>query len=708
MSVIDVPLPLLERGMVLVRNHYSLISAGTEGSTVAAARKSLIGKARERPQQVRQVLEVVAQQGPVQAYRAVQKKLEAWSPMGYSSAGVVIEVAPDVQGISVGDHVACAGVGYANHAEVVAVPVNLCVPLPPGADLGRAAYNALGAIAMQGVRQADLRLGETCVVIGLGLLGQLTGLILRASGVRVIGVDINTRSIELAQEHFAELCFTMGAAGAEAEVARLTAGVGADAVIITAATDSLEPVNLAGRLLRKRGTVVIVGMVPTAFDREPDYYRKELSLKMSCSYGPGRYDPLYEQKGLDYPAGFVRWTEKRNMQSFQHLMASGELDIGYLTTHRFALENSAAAYDLILNKTEAYLGMLIEYDQGRELVRERLTVAAAGPSPAVAVPGISFIGAGSYAMSHLLPNLPADASIVRRGIATSSGTSARSVAERFNFSFCGADVADVLEDPETHAVFIATRHDSHARYVLGALSAGKHVFVEKPLALNAGELDAISAALPVAGTSLMVGFNRRFSGLVGEIRSQLGTGPMSMIYRVNAGAIPADNWIQDAAVGGGRIVGEVCHFIDTMTYLCGSLPERVHAFVMGGAEQLADTVVINLRFANGAIGSLCYFANGPKRMPKEYIEVYKGGQSAVLTDFRELTTHGAKGTKHRKLFSQDKGQAGMVGQFVQSVRDGAPAPIPFAEIRAVTLATFRVLQSLRERAELPVDDVERQ
>jgi polar amino acid transport system substrate-binding protein len=703
MSVIEVPLPRLDRGMVLVRNHYSMISAGTEGSTAASARKGLIGKARERPQQVRQVLDVVAQQGPIQAYRAVQKKLEAWSPMGYSSAGVVIQVAPDVQGFSVGDRVACAGAGYANHAEIVAVPVNLCVPLPAGADLGRAAYNALGAIAMQGVRQADLRLGETCVVIGLGLLGQLTGLILRASGIRVIGVDINTRSIELAQAHFAELCFTMGAAGAEAEVARLTAGIGADAVIITAATDSLEPVNLAGRLLRKRGTVVVVGLVPTAFDRDPDYYRKELSLKMSCSYGPGRYDPLYEEKGLDYPAGFVRWTEKRNMQAFQQMMASGAIDIGYLTTHRFPLDGSAAAYDLILNKTEPYLGILIEYDQSREVLRERVRVADTRPPAAVAVPGISFIGAGSYAMSHLLPNLPADSSIARRGIATSSGTSARSVAERFSFAFCGADVADVLADPETHAVFIATRHDSHACYVIGALEAGKHVFVEKPLALNEAELESIAAAVSAAGTNLMVGFNRRFSALVSEIRSQFGTGPMAMIYRVNAGFIPGDNWVQDAQVGGGRIIGEACHFIDTMTYLCGSLPERVHAFVMAGAEQSADTVIMNIRFENGAVGSLSYFANGPKRMPKEYIEVYKGGQSAVLTDFRELTTYGAKGTRHRKLFSQDKGQAEMVRKVVQSMRDGAPAPIPFSEIRAVTLATFAVLRSLRERAELPVD-----
>lgn len=707
MSVIEVPLPLLERGMVLVRNHYSLISAGTEGSTVAAARKSLIGKAQERPQQVRQVLEVVAQQGPVQAYRAVQKKLEAYSPMGYSSAGVVMAVASDVQDFAVGDHVACAGVGYASHAEVIAVPTNLCVHLPAGADLGYAAYNALGAIAMQGVRQADLRLGESCVVVGLGLLGQLTGLILRASGVRVIGVDINPRSIELARQHFAELCFVMGEAGAEAEVARLTGGIGADAVIITAATDSLEPVNVAGRLLRKRGTVVIVGVVPTAFDREPDYYRKELSLKMSCSYGPGRYDPLYEQKGIDYPAGFVRWTERRNMQAFQQLLAAGQLDLAYLTTHRFPLDSAESAYDLIINKTEPYLGMLIEYDVQREILRERVTIATdeIHARAADAVPGISFIGAGSYAMSHLLPNLPADQRIVRRGVVTSTGTSARSVAERFNFAYCGADVADVLNDVATRTVFIATRHDSHARYVLGALEAGKQVFVEKPLALNAEELDAIAAVVRSSGSTVMVGFNRRFSAFIQEVKGQFGSGPMSMIYRVNAGAIPADNWIQDAEVGGGRVVGEVCHFIDTMVYLCGSVPERVHAFVLGGAEKLADTVVINLRFRNGAIGSLCYFANGPKRMPKEYIEIYKDGQCAVVSDFKELMIHGARSPKRRKHYSQDKGQAEMVKQFVRSVQEGSAAPIPFAEIEAVTRTTFKVLQSLREGAELLVDGV---
>lgn len=701
MSVLDVPFPLLERGMVLVRNHFSLISSGTEGSTVAAARKSLLGKAQERPEQVRQVLEVVAQQGPVQAYRAVQKKLESYSPLGYSSSGVVIGVAPDVRDISVGDRVACAGVGYACHAEIIAVPKNLCVRLPASVDLSQAAYNALGAIAMQGVRQADVRLGETCVVIGLGLIGQLTGLILRASGVRVIGVDINARSIEWARQHFADLTFEMGALGAEAEVGRLTGGIGADAAIITAATDSLEPVNLAGRLLRKRGTVVVVGVVPTAFDREPDYYRKELALKMSCSYGPGRYDPLYEQKGIDYPAGYVRWTENRNMQAFQQLLLSGRLDLSYLTTHRFPLDTAPAAYDLILDKKESYLGILIEYDCSRELIRERVTLDVSDqPRLTRADPGISFIGAGSYAMSHLLPNLPVDATIIRRGVVTATGTSSRSVAERFGFAFCGADVADLLRDEATQAVFIATRHDSHAKYVQQALEAGKHVFVEKPLALDQTELDAISAAATAAGRILMVGFNRRFSRLLREVRSQLGAGPMSIVYRVNAGVIPRESWIQDAELGGGRIVGEACHFIDTMVYLTGSLPDRVHAFVMAGAEEVGDTVVINLCFQNGSVGSLCYFSNGPKGMPKEHIEVFKDGRSAVVLDFKELLIYGAKGVKRRKLLSQDKGQAEMVKLFLEAVRGGKASPISIAETYAVTVATFKALQSLRDRAEM--------
>lgn len=697
MSVIDVPPPLLEHGMVLVRNHYSLISAGTEGSTVAAARKSLLGKAQERPQQVRQLLEMLAQQGPVQAYRAVQKKLEAYSPLGYSSAGEVIAVAADVREFAVGDRVACAGAGYANHAEVVAVPVNLCVALAPGAELSAAAYNALGAIAMQGVRQADLRLGESCVVIGLGLLGQLTGLLLKAAGVRVIGVDINARNIELAAHHWADAALEIGSSALEAECLRLTSGIGADAVIITAATDSLEPVNLAGRLLRKRGTVVVVGAVPTGFDREPDYYRKELSLKMSCSYGPGRYDPVYEVKGMDYPAGHVRWTERRNMESFQTLLVSGQVNLAYLTTHRFSLAAAPDAYDLILKKTEPYLGIVIEYDVGHALETGSVVLDATAPArSAIPVPGVSFIGAGSYAMSHLLPNLPTDGSVQLRGVVTATGTSSRSVAKRYGFAFCGADTAAVIDDTQTAAVFIATRHDSHARYLLDSLRAGKHVFVEKPLALNMDQLEAISTAVRTAPGQVMVGFNRRFSPLVREVQRRFGTGPMSIIYRINAGAIAKDSWIQDRELGGGRIVGEACHFIDTMVFLTGALPVRVHAFAMSDPDSLSDTVTINLQFANGSVGSVCYFANGPKRMRKEHIEVFKDGQCAVIEDFRELTFHTARGAKRSKLFSQDKGQRPMVGEFIEAVRRGGASPIPYAEIAAVTEATLRILESLRE------------
>lgn len=696
-SVIDVPPPLLEHGMVLVRNHYSLISAGTEGSTVATARKSLLGKAQERPQQVRQLLEVLAQQGPVQAYRAVQKKLEAYSPLGYSSAGEVVSVAADVREFAVGDRVACAGAGYASHAELVAVPVNLCVALAPGADLATAAYNALGAIAMQGVRQSDLRLGESCVVIGLGLLGQLTGLLLKAAGVRVIGVDINARNVELAAQHWADAAFESGSATLEAQCLRLTAGIGADAVIITAATDSLEPINLAGRLLRKRGTVVVVGAVPTGFDREPDYYRKELSLKMSCSYGPGRYDAAYEAKGMDYPVGHVRWTERRNMESFQKLLVSGQVNLTYLTTHRFSLAAAPGAYDLILKKTEPYLGIVIEYDVERPLETGAVVLRSATPvGSAIPAPGVSFIGAGSYAMSHLLPNLPTDASVQLRGVITATGSSSRSVAKRFGFAFCGADTGAVIADVQTAVVFIATRHDTHARYVLDALRAGKHVFVEKPLALNMDQLDAISTAVRTAPGRLLVGFNRRFSPLVREVQRRFGAGPMSIIYRINAGAIAKDSWIQDLELGGGRIVGEVCHFIDTMVFLTGALPTRVHAFAMRDPDSLLDTVTINLLFASGSVGSVCYFANGPKGMRKEYVEVFKDGQCAAIEDFRKLTFHTARGARRRRLISQDKGQRAMVSEFIAAVRRGGASPIPYAELAAVTEATLRILESLRE------------
>ncbi len=704
MDILDVAVPIVGKGMVLIQNHFSLISAGTEGGTASTARKSLIGKAKERPQQVKQVIDTLKQQGPVQTYRAVMKKLDSYSPLGYSSAGVAVDVGPGVKGFSVGDRVACAGAGYANHAEVVAVPANLCVKLPDSADLSLAAYNTLGAIALQGVRQADLRVGETCVVIGLGLLGQLTGLILKASGIKVVGLDINARALEIARQHCIDVGFEMDSAGIADAVSDLSGGIGADAVIITAATRSMQPINLAGALLRKRGTVVVVGDVPTGFDREPDYYKKELSLKMSCSYGPGRYDIDYEEKGIDYPAGYVRWTENRNMQAFQDLIHTGKIDIGYLTSHRFSLNDAPKAYDLILGKSEEFLGIIIEYEKDKEITRQPVVIDGAGtPSVVPGVPGIGFIGAGSYAMSHLLPNLPNDNGVNLTGVMTSSGTSSRSVAEKFGFSFCASSADDVVNDAATSTVFIATRHDTHAEYVNSAISAGKNVFVEKPLCLNHDELDSIVTAWNVHKPLLMVGFNRRFSPLAQQIKAAVGDGHMAMIYRVNAGQIPSNMWIQDDELGGGRVVGEVCHFIDFMIYMNGSLPTQVHASALQDMENLGDTLNISLTFSNGSIGTICYFANGPKSLAKEYVEIYKGGVVAILRDFKELEIHGSGKPVRKKLLNQDKGQKVMVEQFMQAAKGEGVCPIPMSETYASTLVTFKVLESLRQGQALPIE-----
>ncbi|MGQ9689226.1 MAG: bi-domain-containing oxidoreductase, partial [Desulfobaccales bacterium] len=681
--------------------HYSLISAGTEGSTVQTARKGLIGKARERPQQVRQVLDTLKTQGVVQTYRAVMKKLDAYSPLGYSCSGEVLEVGREVQGFSRGDLAAAGGLS-ACHAEVVSIPVNLCVKLPADADLKQAAYNTLGAIALQGVRQADLRLGEAAAVIGLGLLGQLTCLLLKAAGVKTIGIDIDPAMVDLAAKHSADLALVREIPGIEGAVAEFTGGLGCDAVIITAATTSLDPINFAGAIARKRGRIVIVGNVPTGFDREPHFYKKELEVRMSCSYGPGRYDPVYEEKGVDYPAAYVRWTEKRNMEAFQELLAAKKIDVGFLTTHVFPLEEAPRAYDLILQKTEPVVGILIEYDRAKSYEdvagKVRVRTPASLRSPGTVV--IGFIGAGSYAQSHLLPNLPKDGRITLKGVLTASGTSSRSVAERFGFEFCTSDQKEILENPEINTVFIATRHDSHADLVLKALKAGKHAFVEKPLCLREEELEEIKtlySALAAEGKAglLMVGYNRRFAPLIEMAREKLGTGPKAMLYRVNAGAIPADSWIQDPEIGGGRILGEVCHFVDLLSFINGSRPEMIYAAAMGSPQNLQDTLTVNLTFANGSLGTICYFANGDKGLPKEYLEVYSQGTVAVLDDFRALTVYGQGRRQTKKLLAQDKGQKQEVRAFVEAILQGTGPPIPFDELYCTSLATFRIVEALR-------------
>ena len=692
MQIQEIPYPQLGKGMIIVKNHYSIISAGTEGSTVTAARKSLIGKAKERPQQVRQVLDVLKKQGVLQTYRAVKKKLDAYSPLGYSCSGEVIEVGENVTEFKLGDLVACAGVGYANHAEVVAIPVNLAVKLDPKANLRDSAYNTLGAISMQGVRQADMRLGETCVVIGLGLLGQLAALILKASGVNVIGIDISATAVNHAVTNNAvDYGWSRNTAGIEDKIISITKGYGADSVIIAAATSSLDPINFAGSIVRKKGKVVVLGAVPTGFDRDPHYYRKELELKMACSYGPGRYDLNYEEKGIDYPFAYVRWTEKRNMEAFQELIAKGRIDISYLTTHEFKFEEAVAAFDLVVNKTEPFIGITLKYDFQKVQTKKSIRIHEPSPSKDI---NISFIGAGSYAQGNLLPNIPQSPAVSRVGIMTNNGTTSKRVAEKFKFAFCASEEKEIFDD-KTNTLFIATRHDSHGSYVLKGLENNKNIFVEKPLCLDEQELETIEAAQEKSEKSIMIGFNRRFSPLSQMVKQKLGSGPMSMIYRINAGDIPMDNWIQDIEIGGGRIIGEVCHFIDYLTFVNGSLPTKLSASALPDPHGLNDTLNILIQFENGSTGVVAYYANGSKELTKEYVEIFSSGTTAILHDFKKLEIFGKGRPARKKLMNQNKGQKEMMEAYINGLIKDGVAPIPINEIFGVTRATFRVLDSLQ-------------
>ena len=696
MIIQNVPYPQLGKGMVIVKNHYSIISAGTEGSTVVAARKSLVGKAKDRPQQVKQVIETLKKQGPIQTYRAVMKKLDSYSPLGYSSAGEVIELGEGVTEFKVGDKVACAGVGYANHAEIISVPKNLCVKLDKDTNLKNAAYNTLGAISMQGVRQADMRLGESCLVIGLGLLGQLSSLILKASGVKVIGVDVSEDAVKQAIENkVIDLGLIRNITGIEEQIQNSTNGYGVDAVIIAAATTSLDPINFAGAVTRKKGKVVILGAVPTGFDRDPFWYRKELELKMACSYGPGRYDLNYEEKGIDYPYPYVRWTEKRNMEAFQNLISSGKINIDYLTTHEFEFDNAKAAFDLVVSKTEPFRGIALKYNIEKAANKDKIFT---GKIEQLRKINISFIGAGSYAQGNLLPNIPVNSDVMRIGVLTNPGTTSKRISEKFKFQFCATKEEDILHK-STNTVFIATRHDSHGSYVLKSLNANKNVFVEKPLCLLESELEKIIETQSKMNKAIMVGFNRRFSPLTQKLKKTIGNKPMTMLYRINAGSIPCDNWIQDLEIGGGRVLGEVCHFIDYLTYLNGSLPIKVSASALPDANQLNDTLNILIQFENGSSGIVGYYANGSKSMTKEYIEVFSAGLSVTLNDFKELKIYSKGKTRKTKIFNQNKGQKEMVEAFVNGILKDGLAPIAFEEIVAVTKASFKVLESIKRGGE---------
>jgi polar amino acid transport system substrate-binding protein len=687
MQLLEVPFPILNKGCILVRNHYSIISAGTEGKTVKDARLGYIGKAMARQEEVKKVIKTAKTIGLLETYKLMMNKLDSPSPLGYSCSGEVIAIADDITEFKIGDKVACAGAG-AVHAEVVAVPKNLCVKLPNNVDCNDASFTTIGAIAMQGIRQADLRLGETCVVIGLGLIGQLTIQMLNASGVKTIGIDINQHMIKLSQELGANYAFERNTEGLENLIKELSNGHGVDAVIITAATSSNDPVDFAGEICRRKGKVIIVGSVPTGFKRTY-YYKKELELKMSCSYGPGRYDSNYEENGIDYPYGYVRWTENRNMQAFVELVAHKKIDVKKLTSHIFNFAEAPKAYQLILDKTESYTGILLKYDITKTL-NSKIELKTNTPSPSE--PNIGFIGAGSFANNVLLPALKGHCNFI--GIATNKGNNARNIADKYSFNYCTDKSEDLIIDKNCNTIIVATRHDSHAQYVINAIKNKKHVFVEKPLCLIEDELNEIRDLQKDTNTFVMVGFNRRFAPHIQKVKVMLHQNqPVAINYRINSGTIAPDHWVHNKNIGGGRIIGEVCHFIDLVSFISGSKITSISANDMVSVNNLRDTLIINLKMENGSIATISYFSNGSKELAKEYLEIFTNGQSIVINDFKTMTIYG-KSTKTINLSNQDKGHKEEVSVFLDAIKKGKLCPISFDETYNTMLATFKVEESI--------------
>ncbi|MEI8201413.1 MAG: Gfo/Idh/MocA family oxidoreductase [Bacteroidota bacterium] len=697
MEIMEVPFPSLGDNEIMVRNHYSVISAGTEGKNVSDARKGYIAKAKSRQKEVKMVIEMIKSQGFKETYDFVMNKLEAASPLGYSCAGEVIAVGNNIKSIAVGDRVACGGDG-AFHADVVVVTENLCVKIKDNVSFKHAAFATIAAIAIQGIRQAELNFGSNCTIIGLGLIGQLTIQILKASGIHSIGIDINQEQVNAAKLCGADLALNRNDLGLEQLINTYTDGFGTDAVIITAGSSSLDPVELAGILCRKKGKVVIVGAVPTGFSRA-NYYKKELDLKMAMSYGPGRYDINYEEKGIDYPIGYVRFTEQRNMKTFVDFIAEDKLNLDLIVTHEFELQDAEKAYDMILAKNEPFSGIVIKYDQ--ESILQKVVIKER-TAKNTSKPRVGLIGAGNFAQGTLLPRMKDLCEIV--GVATATGNQSKYVSNKYNIPYCFDGGERLIECEDINTVFITTRHNLHAKYIIESLKAGKHVFVEKPLAMTINELEEIHSVYEELNAKsknlLMVGFNRRFAPAIQKIKTMFNDNQQKSInIRINAGAVPAEHWVNDPVLGGGRMIGEGCHFIDLAMFLAGGLITSVSAESFTGASNLQDTMVVSLRFENGSIANLSYFSNGNKALPKEYIEVFCGGAVAIIDDFKSLTLYGKNKSKI-KLKGQDKGHSNELKTFLNAIEKGDSNPIPFNESYHSTLVTFKVLESLRENRKI--------
>jgi predicted dehydrogenase/threonine dehydrogenase-like Zn-dependent dehydrogenase len=695
LAVLDVPPPACAPGGVLVRSLYSLISTGTELMKVGEAKLSLVGKAKARPDQVRKVLDTVAQQGVMSTYKKVMNKLDSYTPLGYSLCGVVVEVGAGAEEFSVGQLVAAAGNEFALHAEYNWVPLNLCVPVPDGVPAEQAAFSTVGAIAMQGVRQAEVQLGDTAVVIGLGLVGQLVVRLLVAAGVRVFGIDTVEDRCRMAEKAGALHCASpdeAGVAALERSLLQASNGLGADHILLAAGGHSNGPVETAARLARDRARVVDIGK--TRLDLPWNaYYDKELDVRFSRSYGPGRYDDRYELQGIDYPAGYVRWTERRNLECFVDLIAREQIDLAPLIANTFPIADATDVYQKLSAGTYPGVGFLFEYP---DLVEPTAPPAPVVTRPAAPTSGgvrLGFIGAGNYASSMLLPHLQKDEDAVLARVATNKSLSAANAQRRFGFEAVSTDADEVLGDASLDALFVVTRHSSHAELACRALETGKAVFVEKPLALTDEELDRIVATVDATGNDrLMVGFNRRFAPLLTDLRDRFGTpgGNFSLRYLVNAGKLDSTSWYLDAGKEGSRFAGEGGHFIDTLTWWLNSLPTEVYA--VPGPD--TGDVLVTLRFANGSVGTITYVGGGNARFPKETIDITGGGRNGRFDNFQSASVWAGRKPTTRKSRSTDKGQRTELERFVAAVKSGGPMPIPFDQLVATTRATIAVDRSL--------------
>lgn len=689
----EVPMPSLTKGLVLVENEFSLISAGTERSTVKVAQASLLGKAKQRPDLVAQVLQNIKKEGLAATLTKVKTKLDSLKALGYSTSGRVMASLDSNGKFSPGDRVACAGQDYASHAEIVTIQQNLIAKIPDNVTFEEAAFTTLGAIALQGVRQADPKIGERICVIGLGLLGQITCQLLRANGCSVFGIDLSDGLVKLANELSADKALNRNHPNLINATNNFTNGYGFDAIIITAAAQSNDPIELSAEISRKKGKIVVVGAVKMDVPRDPHFYRKELDLRMSCSYGPGRYDSDYEDTGNDYPFAFVRWTEQRNMEAFLELLSRKVIDVKPLITQVFDISDAEKAYDIVLGKTqEFHIGILLKYNDNPE---KRQTQIQIEKTP---VSGIhcGFIGAGSFAQSYLIPNVKS-LGVSLANVVTSRGITSKNVAEKFKFSACSTEPDDILADSSINTVFIATPHSSHADLTQRSLKADKNVFIEKPLALTEEQLVSVIDEAKNFTKKLMVGFNRRFAPISIRLKSEFENiqEPVVVNIRVNAGSIPKDHWIQRPEVGGGRIVGEMCHFIDLMQFFTNSEPVKVFAESISTANTLItseDNLSIVVKFKDGSLGNLTYLANGDKSVPKEKIEVFGAGHIGVIDDFREGFFY--RDGKATKLKSTGKGHKEEIEAFIDSIKAGTASPISFRSICLTTLTTFKIKDSL--------------